>query len=425
MKTLTIALKDVKRSLRSAFMIGMCVAAPLLLTGLMYFAFGGMSKGTSGLPALKVGIVNVDTLPTSAPLTEPLGNTIRSIFFDESVAYWISASDYPDEASARQALDRQEIGAAVIVPANFTAGFLAGSSSATITLVQDPTLTVTPLIVRSMLTSLLDGISSGGIAYKTISDRQQSLGISADPAGISSALNKYETWYASFQRDLYHNPDQAVLKMSAPATDQSQPEVGMAGILKLIMAGQMIFFAFFTGGYAMLSILQEQEEGTLARLFTTPTSRTLILAGKFLAVVLIVILQGLVLMVTSHFAFGVDWGNPGAASLALLGQVAAASGLGVLLIAFVKTSRQGGPLLGGLLAALGMMGGLFTVSVPSAAALFDKISKFTPQGWVLVAWRAVLNGGSAGAVLLPLAVCIAIGLVTFTGGAAMFRRRFA
>jgi ABC-2 type transport system permease protein len=78
----------------------------------------------------------------------------------------------------------------------------------------------------------------------------------------------------------------------------------------LTMTGQMIFFAFFTGAYSMMSILREDEEGTLSRLFTTPTDRTQILAGKFVAVFITVILQGLVLMAAGHFAFGVEWGNP-------------------------------------------------------------------------------------------------------------------
>jgi ABC-type transport system involved in multi-copper enzyme maturation permease subunit len=54
----------------------------------------------------------------------------------------------------------------------------------------------------------------------------------------------------------------------------------------------MIFFSFFTASYAMQTILQEDEEGTLARLFTTPTPRSSILAGKFLAVFFTVIIQG-------------------------------------------------------------------------------------------------------------------------------------
>ncbi len=191
------------------------------------------------------------------------------------------------------------------------------------------------------------------------------------------------------------------------------------------MVGQMIFFAFFTGAYAMMSILREQEEGTLARLFTTPTSRTAILAGKFLAVVLTVIIQGLVLMTAARVAFGVKWGSPAAAALALVGQVLAASGLGVLLIALVKDTRQAGPVLGGALTALGMLSGLFTAAVPNMPALFAQLGTFTPQGWVLRGWQAVLAGGTPGEVLLPVTVCAVMGAVLFAAGAAMFRRRFA
>ena len=57
MKILDIALKDLTRSFRSAFAIGMMVVAPLMLTGLIYFAFGGMSSGDVSMTAIKVGVV--------------------------------------------------------------------------------------------------------------------------------------------------------------------------------------------------------------------------------------------------------------------------------------------------------------------------------------------------------------------------------
>ena len=60
----------------------------------------------------------------------------------------------------------------------------------------------------------------------------------------------------------------------------------------------------------MMSILQEDEEGTLARIFSTPTGRTSILAGKFLAVVLMVTVQGVVMILAGIVLFKVNWGNP-------------------------------------------------------------------------------------------------------------------
>ena len=43
MKILDIAFKDLIRSFRSAFAVGMMIVAPMMLAGLIYFAFGSMS----------------------------------------------------------------------------------------------------------------------------------------------------------------------------------------------------------------------------------------------------------------------------------------------------------------------------------------------------------------------------------------------
>jgi ABC-2 type transport system permease protein len=192
------------------------------------------------------------------------------------------------------------------------------------------------------------------------------------------------------------------------------------------MAGQMIFFAFFTAAYSMMSILREEEEGTLARLFTTPTDRTSILIGKFLAVFITVILQGVVLLVAGHYAFGINWGGPAGVALALTAQVIAATGLGVLVISFVRSTRQGGPVLGGVLTTLGMLGGLFTANIPGGMPeAFNTIGTFIPQSWVLRVWRMVVDGQPAGDLLVPFLVIAAMGVVMFAIGALMFRKRFA
>jgi ABC-2 type transport system permease protein len=198
----------------------------------------------------------------------------------------------------------------------------------------------------------------------------------------------------------------------------------MAQIIGLIMAGQVIFFAFFTGANAMTSILSEDEDGTLARLFTTPTGRATILAGKFLAVFLVVIVQSLVLVALAGWAFRIDWGQSLTVALVVCGQVVAAGGLGVLLISLVRNRRQTGSVLGGVITGLGMLGGLFTVAAQMPDA-FNAINLFTPQGWALKAWKLALAGGSPGEVLPAVAVMLAMGTLFFAVGGLIFRRRFA
>ncbi len=426
MKILDIAFKDMTQSFRSVFAIGMMVIAPLLLTGLIYFAFGGMSSGDVSTISIKVGVVNADELPAESVLETALGENIRSMFFDESVQSWITASDYADEASVRDALDKQEIGVGVIIPQNFTERYLSGDKDVQVLIVSDPTLSIGPAVVHDMVTMMIDGVAGGGIAIETIMERIQANGIQPDPEQIPTWIERYTNWYADFQRNLFHNPDKAAYVMVAPSAGKTETANPIQKIMGLTMAGQMIFFAFFTAGYSMMSILREDEEGTLARLFTTPTDRTSILMGKFVSVLITVILQGLVLMTAGHYVFGINWGEFGGVALALTGQVVAATGLGVLLIAFVKSTQQGGPVLGGGLTTLGMLGGLFTAGIPNAMPeAMTTIANFTPQGWVLKTWRMVLDGGTAGDMLVPFMVMMGMGVVMFAIGAMMFRKRFA
>ena len=419
MKIIHIALKDLLRSIRSLFAIGMCVAAPLLLTGLIFFAFGGLKSGEVDLPEVKVGIVNQDVPPEGQPA---LGKLLADMFADPSVANWIKASNIPDEAGARAAIDRQEIGVAVLIPANFTQVVLFGKETSNIVLIQDPTLTIGPMVVQNMVNSFLDGVRGVQVASQVIGERQVLQNLTLEAASQQALAAEYQTWYTNFQRTLYHSAEAAVLAQSPSESgkDRKNSVIDMG----IIMAGQLIFFNFYTGAYSMASLRREEEEGTLARLFTTPTLRTVILGGKFMSVVLMVIAQALVLMIISWAVFGVNWGAPASVFLVLLGQVVASSGLGVFLISLTKSARQEGIVLGGALTVLGMMGGLFWVNIPMPAG-FDLVALFTPQGWVLRGWRLVLSGGSPMDLLLPMLVMLGAGALFFFVGATIFRRKFA
>jgi uncharacterized phage infection (PIP) family protein YhgE len=140
MKILDIALKDFVRSLRSRFAIGMMIFAPLVITGLIFLAFGGSTQGTPDLPALQLGVVNLDQPPADMPA---LGVMLEDMFRDPSVSSWLQITQFADEASARQAVDRQQIGMAVVIPLDFTRQLLSESGKPDgkpgLILVQDPT----------------------------------------------------------------------------------------------------------------------------------------------------------------------------------------------------------------------------------------------------------------------------------------------
>ena len=81
-------------------------------------------------------------------------------------------------------------------------------------------------------------------------------------------------------------------------------------IISQVLAAMMVFYVFTTAASSGISILQEEEAGTLPRLFTTPTPQSNILGGKFLYIFLTLVIQIVVLVVVTGLVFGIDWGAP-------------------------------------------------------------------------------------------------------------------
>jgi hypothetical protein len=168
-----MALKDMLRSLRNVFMLGMALVAPLLITGLVYFAFGGLSSGKITIPPLQVGWVNEDQPPAGQPA---LGEMLTTMLSDASVSAWLVARELPDEAAARAALDRREIGLALLVPSDFSAVILSGQGETRLLLVQDPTLTIGPVVVKDMIAMFLDGVAEPALPLTLIADEMSAAG---------------------------------------------------------------------------------------------------------------------------------------------------------------------------------------------------------------------------------------------------------
>lgn len=422
MKIFDIAFKDLMHNFRNLFAVGMMFVAPLLISSLIYVAFSGPSGGNIQISAIKVAVVNLDKPASGQPA---VGQMMVNMLKDPSVSKWLQAVELNDENSARSAVMKQQVGAAVIIPTGLSQTALTGQGNAQILLIQDPTLTIGPSVLKEMIGAFLDGITGSRISIEVVNNLLTAQGKPLDQQGMMALAAKYQDWFTNFQRSMFHSP-QASLVMRPPASTgqaAANSNNSLSQLMGPVFAGMMLFFAFFTGAYAMMSILQEDENGTLARLFSTPTNRTAILAGKLLSVLLMVLVQSLVMIAIGKLAFGIYWGAPLAVSMNIFGQVIAASGLGVLLISFLKNSKQAGPVMGGGLTVLGMLGGLFSVAVKMPAG-FDTLSLFTPQGWAIHSWKITFAGASPSEVLLPMVILLAMGIVMFIAGAAIFRRRY-
>jgi ABC-2 type transport system permease protein len=172
------------------------------------------------------------------------------------------------------------------------------------------------------------------------------------------------------------------------------------------------------------SIIREDEQGTLARMFTTPTTITHILGGKLLGVITSLCIQIAVLLLASMLLFHIQWGQPATVLLVSIALIVVSSSFGLLLMSFVKNSRQTGPVLGGVMTLTAMLGGLFTTAVPGAPAAMTKLTLTMPQGWAMQSWKIALSGANPAQVLVPVLILLAMGVIFFAAGAARFRRRY-
>jgi ABC-2 type transport system permease protein len=189
----------------------------------------------------------------------------------------------------------------------------------------------------------------------------------------------------------------------------------------------MVFYAFFTGAASMQSILLEEERGTLPRLFTTPTPIPQILAGKFLASFLMLIVQVTVLILFGRLVFDIRWGDPLPVLFAGAALVIVSVTMGLFLVSFLESSRQAGVVFGGVLTLTGMLGliTIFTAGAPNTPQLVRTASLLVPQGWAVRGIQEAMGGSDLGSVAGTVAITLAWSVVFAIIGQRRLSRRFA
>jgi ABC-2 type transport system permease protein len=427
MKAFDIAIKDMTRSFRSAFALVFMFGIPLLMTGMFSLMFGGSGSNDQAfkLPITKVVVANLDQGDPSFEAVKAqfpggsqagsMGDLILSVLQDKNFAELMQVTSIDSAEAARKAVDRQEAGAAIIIPADFSARFSTLEGQATLELYKDPALTIGPGIIQSIMEQFMDSISAAKIA---VSVTMKQTG-SSDPTLIGRVTQQYLGSAPTGDQG-------AALLDVRSVTTNKQSTNPLLTIIAPIMGWLIIFFAFFTGASTAQSILKEDEEGTLPRLFTTPTSQTTILAGKFLAVGLTVVVQMTVLLILGRLIFGITWGALLPVSLVTIGTILAAATFGIFLNSLLKSTKQSGLVFGGLLTVIGMLAGIPIFARGSSAAdTFSTISLLVPPGWAVRGLLQTMNSSPLHDVLNTFLAMTAWSIVLFVVGVLRFQKRYA
>lgn len=422
------------RSFRSAFALVFMFGIPLLMTGMFYLMFGNIAGGGEfNLPKTRIVVANLDeggpkfqtrvkNIPGGAE-ARTMGDLIVGVLQSEEMADLVEVSLVPGAPAARAAVDGQATQVAIIIPPDFSRQFADPDEQAVVEFYQDPTLTIGPGIIRAILNRFMDGMAGVKIAVNVFLDEAPS-----DAYGlVGQVVQQYLDISLAQTDDLA-----AALLDVERAAPAAGPETQASDNLLIrmigpIMAAMMIFYAFFTGASTAQSILKEEEEHTLPRLFTTPTPQAVILSGKFLAVFLTVLVQVVTLLIAARLIFGIQWGQPGPVALAAAGIVITASSAGICVNSFLKNTRQSGVIFGGVLTITGMLGAIsvFVSGSPTAARLGDTVALLVPQGWAVRGMVQAMHGARVEDVGLTALAMLAWSAAFFAIGVQRFNRRYA
>jgi ABC-2 type transport system permease protein len=435
MRSLAIAWKDVRHVYRSFSGLAMMLLAPLLLAGAIGAAFG--SGDNFSISPVKTVVVDLDssaTPGTSGTVTfgEPsgpagtsgaaggrAGAAVTSALTGPGLSDLLAVTFVSDAEVAKQAVDNGEAEVAVIVPAGLTQALAsAAPTPQQIQIYKDPTATIGPEIVSSVVQEVVQSLNGARAAASAGAQLAASHGVT-DTATLSAIAQKAAQEYAARAQ----SADNVSVDTRSPVTPGGSP-AAKPNTAGQVLIGMMLFFTLFGAATPARSIIEEQRLGTLPRLFTTPTSRTVILAGKYLAVFAVVLLQTILLLVAGRLLFGAQWGAMGPVIALVVCGALVASSLGLLTVSWAKTPAQAGAGGAAIFVFLGLISGNF-VGTTNVGGVYAVVRRFSPMGWLIEGWNHVMFGGSWASVAVPLLAALAFALVFFALATFFFRRRYA
>ena len=429
MKSISIALKDMGRAFRSLFALAFMFGIPILMTVLFGFLFGGVGEADSEFTIPNTDVIIVDNdigsiysfgFDYNGQTYSSFGAMLTDILQGDNFSELMQITS-AEEVQARAAIDSQEAGLAIIIPQDFT-NVLIGltDEQVSIEFYQDPELSLGPQICQSIVMSIVDGFSTSTLSMDTVATvlAQQGITLTAEE---QMALMQTLTQAGGENEQ----SQSAGIEIIPPAALNGEQNTLMQLIMRSIMGGMMIFYAFYTGTSVAETILEEEENGTLSRLFISPTSVQTILHGKFLAGFLMTIVQVTLLLLFGDLVFGINWGPLPLLMIFAVGLVAVATTFGIFVISLVKNARQGGIIYGAVLTFTGMLGisSIFTQGT-SAEAAFNVIPLVVPQGWAMSAIKSAWKGDLENTLIYTGGMLI-LAVIFFTIGNARFKKRFA
>jgi len=380
-RLLAIARKDATVVFRDASALLVMLAMPLALTFILGAALGGLDSGDT--IDEKVAIVNLDEGETGAFFVEGLADS-------EEVAALFTMEVAEDAVSVRAAVERGDLTAALIIPADLTAR-IAERRPVTLEVLQDPGSQVTAGVWAGVVRAAVSSASAQIVAGRTLAGLSEATPGDAGPGG-------------------------AITLTTVKVVDAEVAAGRRVSTVDYYAAGMTAMFLLFGAMFGAFAFIRERRERTLDRLLATPARRLDIMGGKALGIFGLAAGQFLVLLAGTGLVFGVDWGEAIGATIAVgLAEAVSAAGLAMTFTALGKTERAVGGIAPALIMFFAATGGSM-IPAQFLPGWLLPLQVISPVYWANVAFLDLMGGAGFSAVLGPIAALLAIGVALFAFG---------
>ena len=380
---LTIAGKDLRQRFRDRSAIVLAFVAPIVLALII-----GGALGSSNIDFhATVAVADEDGGPVAAAF-------VNDVLGSRQLRQAVTTVRARDAGEAAAMVDDDEVGAACVVPAGFSASVLGGAGGARLQVVTRSSDIVAATMTRGIADEFTARLNAVALAVNTA-------GTLGQPPPDVATLARQQP------------PVQAV------TTSTSRGAPSPASYFGPAMA---MFFLFFTVGMAARSLFAERANATLGRLLAAPIPARAVLLGKVLASFVLGLMSMLVVVITSAVLLGANWGDPAAVLALVVAVVLFAASVTWLLATFAKTEEQTAAASSVVALVLSLLGGNF-FPIDQAPQAFRQVALLTPNGRALRAFADLdALGGGLSTAAPHLVVILAVTAVVAAVASARSRR---
>jgi ABC-2 type transport system permease protein len=409
MRAFDLALKDLLQLMRDRMTGVFLVIMPVVFTLMFGFAFGDSGDGEED-----------SRLPVGVAVQEGGGMVSAELLalLDASEVIQPVAEADADLEALEERVHEQELAAAVIVPAGYGQAVPAGEEIP-LTVIVDQRSNASLAAQReieAVVFRLAGSVQIARLGLEAYTARTPSADAQSQQAFFTGALERAAA--------AWQNPAVTVsVRRSQAIAEEPDEEPVMEGGFSHTSPSMIVQFAMAGLVGAGTVLLHERKSGALRRLLTTAISRVEILLGHYLAILLMILGQMVILVAFGQILLGVDYLRAPLATLLVMVTTALwTASLGLLIGALAKTEDQATLFALIPMFVLAGMGGAW-IPLEITGETFQAIGHLLPTAWAIDAFEnIVIRGLGIESVLVSAAIMLAYAVGLF--GLAVWRFRF-